>query len=355
MAVTEVAMYRTQDPQSSFFGEFLYDRIIPPNHFLRKLKETVDFSFVNERCRELYAEAGRPCWEPALMFRVLFLQFLHDISDRDIEEQVNFNLAFKWFVGLEVDASAPDATSLVVFRNRLGTQTFEELFNRVVELARSKGLVSDKLHIIDSTQIQAKVDRYRIRKEQDASNSEPPTKPGNFPPVGSPDPDARYGRKGNKSFFGYKAHIKMDGESEIVTALTVTPVNVHDSTQFTDLLICGPAPQALTADKAYDAKVHHGQLAALGIRNGIIPHKNRGKSYGMERISKLARKYRPRIEHKIAEAKRFRGLAKARYWGLAKTTLQAFMTGIVVNLRRMVVLAQGLAPPTPVVLRRVTA
>ena len=123
MALKEVPMYRSLDPQTSFFGGFLYDRIIPQDHFLRRLKETVDFSFVNERCREHYSpdNNGRPGWEPALMFRVLFLQFLHDISDRDIEEQVNFNLAFKWFVGLEVDAQAPDATTLVVFRNRFYT------------------------------------------------------------------------------------------------------------------------------------------------------------------------------------------------------------------------------------------
>lgn len=77
------------------------------------LNKAVDFSFVNQLCRDAYTpNFGRPAYEPEMMFRVLFLQFLYDISDRRVEEEVNFNLLFKWFAGLAIDEKAPDSSSL---------------------------------------------------------------------------------------------------------------------------------------------------------------------------------------------------------------------------------------------------
>ena len=349
-------MFRRADPQQSFFGDFLYDRILPEDHFLRRIRAAIDFEFVNEACEDLYCQDnGRPGWEPALMFRVLLLQFLHDISDRDIEEQITFNLAFKWFVGLAADAKPPDATTLSVFRDRLGLKKFKELFNHIVTVARSKGVLSDKLHIIDSTHIKAKVDLYRIKKEhgpKDDDMFDPPQPGDGYVDRNSPDKDARFGRKSKtKIFYGYKAHMRMDAESEIITSLSVTPGHAADGGQLPGLMRNGPSPQAVTADKAYDTPLNHHYLAKRRIRNGIIPNWRRGLSHGMRKISITARKYRSRIEHKIAEAKRFRGLATARYIGLAKMRIQALMIGMSSNLKRLIHIIHGLGPPSPVVLR----
>ena len=278
-------MFRRADDQQSFFGDFLYDQIIPEDHFLRRLKAAVDFEFVNAACEDLYCQDnGRPGWEPALMFRVLFLQFLHDVSDRDIEEHVAFNLAFKWFVGLAADSKAPDATTLSVFRDRLGPKKFKELFNHVVAVARSKGVVSDKLHIVDSTDVKAKVDLYRLKKEHGPKGDDryEPPKPGDgYVDRNSPDPDARFGRKSKeKQFYGYKAHFNMDAESEIITNVSVTPGHAPDGAQLLGLLRTGPAPEAVTADKAYDAPLNHHYLAKRRIRNGIVPNWNVGNRMG---------------------------------------------------------------------------
>lgn len=81
-----------------------------------------------------------------MMFKIIFLQFLYDVSDRRIEEEVNFNLVLKWFVGLAVDESPPPASSsLTRFCDRLGEELFTNIFNQIVEIAREKGLVSDRL------------------------------------------------------------------------------------------------------------------------------------------------------------------------------------------------------------------
>lgn len=78
-------MYKEQNKQTSFFGDLIYNQAIPKEHFLRKLSEVVDFSFVNEICEDLYCpDNGRPCWEPQVIFKAIFLQFLYDLSDYDI-------------------------------------------------------------------------------------------------------------------------------------------------------------------------------------------------------------------------------------------------------------------------------
>lgn len=97
-------MLKPKSSQLSFYGDHIYDQVIPDDHFLKLLEKAVDFTFVNELCRDAYnPDIGRPAYEPEMMFKILFLQFLYDISDRRIEEEVNFNLVLKWFVGWAIN------------------------------------------------------------------------------------------------------------------------------------------------------------------------------------------------------------------------------------------------------------
>jgi len=122
--------------QNSFFGNFLYQQVIPQDHFLRKLNKVIDFSFINELCKDCYENLGKPGnrpYEPVMLFKELLLAFLYDISDREIEEQVNDRISFKWFLGLPANGFAPDHSTLTYFRDRLGTKRFEEIFNQIVQ------------------------------------------------------------------------------------------------------------------------------------------------------------------------------------------------------------------------------
>jgi len=130
-------MPRVKSSQLSFYGNHIYNRVIPETHFLKLLDKVVDFSFVNELCRDTYTpDFGRPAYEPEMMFKLLFLQFLYDISDRRVKEEVNFNLVLKWFVGLSLDESSPDSSSLPHFRDRLGEEQFAQIFNQIVDLKK---------------------------------------------------------------------------------------------------------------------------------------------------------------------------------------------------------------------------
>jgi IS5 family transposase len=317
-------MLRAKSNQLSFYGNHIYDRVIPKDHFLKLLDKAIDFSFVNELCRDAYTtDFGRPAYEPERMFKILFLQFLYDISDRRIEEEVNFNLVLKWFVGLAIDESPPDSSSLTRFRDRLGEERFTQIFNQIVGLAREEGLISDRLSIVDSTHVKAKVDTFRVKDNPD----------------GSSDKDARYGYKSReKPFFGYKAHASMDSDSELITKLETTPGNAHDGKEFP--MVVDSKANTVTADKAYDSKKNHSLLKRKGSTSAIITKRNRKSSRLRKHQVKsdivAARRERPKIERKFAELKRFHGLENARYWGLAKMAIQFTMTAITCNLKRMV-------------------
>jgi len=140
-----------QSAQLNFFAT-IYEELIPSDHLLRRLSEAVDFSFVQSLLSDCYCpDNGRPSWDPLVLFKVLFLQFLYELSDREIEEQVNLHLACKWFVGLLPEQAGPDHSTICRFRARLGPENFRDIFNTIVQQERSAGLVHDRLRLIDPT------------------------------------------------------------------------------------------------------------------------------------------------------------------------------------------------------------
>lgn len=328
-------MFKKGGAADSFFGNWLYDQVLGDRpHLLRELHRVVDFEFVNDDCAPLYTdETGRPPYEPALMFKIVFLQFLYNLSDRQVEEAVTFNLLYKWFLGLAVDDRPPDHTALCRFRARLGPDRFQALFNRIVGEARHQGLITDELHVLDSTDIVARVDLFRLKAEyQDDDDDQ------TYVDRHSPDPDARFGRKTpQKGFFGYKAHLAEDASSELITAVHVTPANEQDGHQL-PLLVRGH-PGEVVADKGYDWPQNHQWLRRHRIVSGIIRKRpDRGRPRG-------SRWRRPMIERKFAELTVHHRLARARYWGLANLTIQAVMTAFVVNCKRLVrILCPGWCP-----------
>jgi IS5 family transposase len=258
------------------------------------------------------------------MFKMVFLQFLYDLSDRDIEEQCTWNLLFKSFLGLSAEELPPDHTVVCRFRQRLGAEGFQRLFNQVVEQARAQGLVSDRLHIIDATHMTAKVDLFRLKKEHRDGDDD-----DHYVDRNSPDPDARFGRKTPKQgFYGYKSHVVQDADSELIVQVLTTPGNVPDGVVLPTL--AQPQAQELTGDKAYDSKANRAHLTTLGVASGLYP--------------RLPRRGRPQIERKFAECKQCHGLRRARYWDLAKVTVQTILVALVVNLKRWVTLLKLRSP-----------
>jgi len=263
-------MSKTGSANGSFFGNFIYDQLLRRRpHFLCDLSRAVDFSFVKAALKDFYVDWGPAPQAPVLMFKMVFLQFLYDLSDRDIEEQCTWNLLFKSFLGLSAEELPPDHTVFCRFRQRLGAEGFQRLFNKVVEQARGQGLVSDRLHIIDATHMTAKVDLFRLKKEHRDGDDD-----DHYVDRSSPDQDARFGRKTpKKGFYGYKSHEVQDADSELIVQVLTTPGYVPDGVVLPTL--AQPQAKELTGDKAYDSKANRAHLAALGVASGLYPRRPR--------------------------------------------------------------------------------
>jgi transposase len=111
-------MLKPKSDQPSFFmsGNYLYDRIIPPDHLLRKINAVVDFSFIHDLVKDKYTpDFGRPAEDSEFMLRLCLLQYLYGDSDRQVIENARVNLAYKYFLGLAVDEEVPDDTTLSYF------------------------------------------------------------------------------------------------------------------------------------------------------------------------------------------------------------------------------------------------
>jgi transposase len=152
-------MLKPKSPQESFYGSYLYDRIVPLDHLLRKINQVVDFSFAGQILADRYNEdIGRPAEDPQFMLRLCLLQYLYGDSDRQVVENARLNLAYKYFLGLAVDAEVPDYTTISYFRaQRLGEEKFRLVLEQIVKQCIDKGLVTGKRQIIDSTPVIANI------------------------------------------------------------------------------------------------------------------------------------------------------------------------------------------------------
>ena len=331
-------MHTKPDNQTTF-EDRIYS-LIPEDHFLKVLQKTIDWKFIDKRSRHLYSKYGRHAHPAEIMFKLVLLQFLYKLSDRQLEEAIRFRINFRWFVGLTGTDPGPDHTAFCRFRDRLGPDTLAMMMNDVVEQAWKAGLVSDMLSITDATDVKAKVNTWRWKDDDE----NPGGKQG-------PDSDAKFGKKSETkpSFFGYKCAASVDADSGIVTKVEVAPGNVADIDMFPE--VADDQALAVTADRGFDSQFNHDLLRERGQESAIIPKRRRGRARGhvkarypddgeRERYYRRKKK-RGRVEAKFGEMNNHHGLDRARYYGLAKMKFQAVMTAIAVNVKRMVTMLTG--------------
>ena len=134
------------------------DNLVSQGHFLRKLDATVSFDFVYEIMALLYSDRGRPSVDPVLLIKMLLVGYFYNIdSERKLEEEVKYNIAYRWFLGLNFDGRVPDHSTFSQNRRRRfhGHEVFREIFERIVQECVEAGLVKGENVGMDSTQIQS--------------------------------------------------------------------------------------------------------------------------------------------------------------------------------------------------------
>jgi len=144
--------------QKDFFDSYVYENLLPAEHILLDIKEQIDFSFIEEETKDLYDnQLGRPSYPPEVLFKMLFLEFYYNLSDVEVACQIKYNILYRYFCSLQIHDPTPDDTSLVVFRERLGKDRFDKLFDRLVLQAKQKGLLKERFKIVDASKINADI------------------------------------------------------------------------------------------------------------------------------------------------------------------------------------------------------
>lgn len=316
--------------QDDLFSSGIYEARIPKDHFLRKLKDLLDWQDLASVLDDCYRSKGRASVPPEVMLKIMILQYLYDLSDRQFEEQLRFRLDFMFFLNLSLDEAGPDHSTLSRFRGRVGNDRFVMIFNKIVKQARSTGLINDRLHAIDSRHFKANVSTWRQRdRDRDDDDSTPSgfVKFEDHP--GSPDPDAAWGAKSkNFKLFGHKHHIATDVDSGIITSTVVTPDNEHDGVVMATVL--DDAARAVVADKAYDLPRNHKLLNDKKINNRILRKKGDNGDNNNGRWV---------VEQVNAIVGRWCGGGRASYWGLERVSTQMTLASIAANLKRMISLS----------------
>jgi len=301
-----------------------------------RMVRTIDFSFIQPLVADCYSDLGRKAYDPVCMVKILILQTLYDLSERDVVEQADTNFLFRTFLERSLDDDIPHWTLLGKFRERLGEQRFTDLFNQVVVMGKDAGLLDEKLRIIDSSAIHAKVDVARHLGSAKDDDDDTPDRLDRR----SPDPDARTGHKtANKKWYGYKVHASVDPSSDIVTAVETTSANVADVDMAIPLVDRERAVfpeekrpiRQVTGDKGYVGRTD--ELAARHILDYTIPRVNMRQKIGTWFHS--ARRQRPKVERIFAEGKTNHHLGRSRYWTRWKNHIQSLLVFLTMNLKRL--------------------
>ena len=150
-------MYKEEPSKTILlFSEEIFKNIIPKNHVLYRIDQEIDFSFINEMCKDMYSpDIGRRVVNfPERMFRAELIQYFNKFSDRQLTQQVNLNILYRWFVGYGLDDKVFHWTAPGKFRIALGKEKHKEIFDRILDQLIEMGLIGkNENQSIDATDI----------------------------------------------------------------------------------------------------------------------------------------------------------------------------------------------------------
>lgn len=343
--------------QHAMFSYRTLEERIPKAHPLRKLRALIDgiLGAMNDEFEALYADTGRPSIPPERLLRASLIQTLYTIrSERELVQHIEYNLLYRWFVGLDMDDPVWEHSTLTKNRDRLLNEAISRFFfAKVLELAEWQGLVSSEHFTVDGTLIEAWASMKSFVAKD--GSGKPPEDGGRNPTVdfkgekrsndthaSTTDPEARLYKKaeGEKSRLSYLGHALMENRNGLAVDVETTLATGTAEREAAKAMVERSVKRGSTlgADKNYDVA---GFVAALRER-GVTPHVAQ-KTVGSAIDGRTTRhagyavsiKKRKRVEEIFGWAKTVGGLRRARFIGLAKVKAQTVFTLAAYNLTRM--------------------
>lgn len=343
--------------QSAMFSYVSPEQRVPANHPLRKIREITDqiLKSLSSVFGHMYAPVGRRSIPPEQLCRALLLQVLYTVrSERMLMEQLEYNLLFRWFVGLNMDEQVWDVTVFTKNRQRfLEADIATKFFQRVVEQARSLDLMSDEHFTVDGTLLEACAGLKSFKAKD--SEEAPPDDPGN-PTIdfhgekrsnetheSTTDPEARLARKGRgkEAKLSYNGNVLMENRNGLVADVHVMPATGTAEREAALMMIGsteGTGALTVGGDKGYDTKEFVAQCRQMNVtphvaqkarHSAIDTRTTRYASYD------ISQKKRKCVEEIFGWMKTVGGMRKLRHRGLELVNWMFTFSAAAYNLVRI--------------------
>jgi transposase len=288
--------------QPSLFACVRLEELIPSDHLLRRIQQAIDFTFIDRLTEPLYSGTGRPSVPPQVLVRMMLIGYLYGLtSERRLCQEVQLNLAYRWFCGLGLEDKVPDHSTFSKNRHGrfAGTNLFREMFYEVVHQAQGRGLVSGKHLTVDATTVPADASLNSLEpilvpwspqqyvEQLDQQNPTltatttqtndddlPPSPPklSNDTQRSATAPDARlFAKRFEKTRLAYSDNVLMDNRSRVIVDVEITEPNLRQEGQAAAQMVArsrfalGLTPQTVGGDKGYGYGAAVGALVAADI------------------------------------------------------------------------------------------
>lgn len=348
------------DSQAKIFAYVSLEERVPPDHPLRAIKAMADEALarLEPQIAAKYARCGRPSIPPEVLLKAQVLMALYSVrSERLFCERLRYDLLFRWFLELGIDAESFDATTFTKNRQRILEEDFVfEFFQAVVGQAREMRLLSDEHFTVDGTLIEANASMKSLKPKGGGPKGPPGgrnvavdfrgQKRSNQTHESTTDPDARLYRKGDgkPAQLCYMGHVLMENRNGLCVDAHVTRATGTAEPEAALLMVqrsTKPSRRRVTlgADKGYDV----GEFQVALTEEGIVPHiaqKQRitplldGRTVG-SRGYKVSQRKRKRVEEIFGWMKTIAGLVKTSFRGLARVAVEVLFGALAYNLRRL--------------------
>ena len=346
--------------QAGMFSYLSPEERVPRLHPLRAIREMADRALkeMSPQFDALYAKTGRPSIAPEKLLRALLVQVLYSIrSERMLMEELDYNLLFRWFVGLNMDDPVWVPTVFTKNRDRLlEGDIAEAFFQKILEQAREDGLLSDEHFSVDGTLVEAWASQKSFRKKDDTVG---PSDPGAGNPTvdfhgekrsnqtheSKTDPDARLARKsgGHEAKLAYSGNAMIENRNGLVVGTELFLANgtaERDAAMMMAEDLPGGGRVTVAGDKGYDTQDFVKEMRQMNITPHVAQNTNGRRSAIDGRTTRhagygLSQRKRKRIEEVFGWMKTVAGMRKVRHRGVEKVAWMLTFTAAAYNLVRM--------------------
>ena len=308
------------------------EELVRKDHPYRKLLSLINFKEFCKPLKELYREDfGRPGYNVESGFCALVLQWMENLSDRELERYIEDCNSAKYFCGFTLTEKVPDHTYFCNLRKKIGTHKLCKLFNKLGEQLKRKGLIAEVFTFVDASSM---ISKTSLWEERDMAIKAGEDKLNNINiNEYAADPDAKVGCKGKDKFwYGYKRHVAVCMKHGLISKTATTSANISDAEGLER--VC-PKQGMVIADKGYCGKKAQTTIKKNGCYSGAILKNNMiDKNHKKDKfLSKLRMPYEG-VFSKMSKRVRYRGLVKVQF--------QIIMQAFVHNFKRLM---QINAPP----------